>query len=88
MRSIEHFIGGQTVVGTSGRHSDVFDPNSGQVQARVPLASADELDRAVASAVVAQKDWAQVNPQRRAIQSWAGSLRKIHWRCGPAITLR
>ena len=24
----------------------------------------------------------------RVIQAWAGSLRKIHWRVGPAMTLR
>ena len=66
MRSIEHFIGGQTVVGTSGRHSDVFDPNSGQVQAKVSLANAAELDRAVRNAAEAQPAWAAVNPQRRA----------------------
>ena len=56
MRNIEHFIDGRRAAGASGRFGDVFDPNSGQVQARVPLASAEELDRAVASAVVAQKD--------------------------------
>ncbi len=66
MRHIEHFIGGQSVAGTSGRQSDVFDPNNGIVQARVSLASAEELDRAVANAVEAQKGWAQANPQRRA----------------------
>ena len=66
MRNIEHFIDGRRAAGASGRFGDVFDPNSGQVQARVPLASSEELDRAVASAVVAQKGWAQVNPQRRA----------------------
>ncbi|GAB3515884.1 CoA-acylating methylmalonate-semialdehyde dehydrogenase [Pseudoxanthomonas daejeonensis] len=66
MRSIDHFIDGRRVPGTSGRHSDVFDPNSGQVQAHVALASAAELDRAVQSAVIAQRDWAKVNPQRRA----------------------
>ncbi len=66
MRSIEHFIDGQTVVGTSGRYSDVFDPNSGQVQAKVSLANAAELDRAVRSATAAQPGWAAVNPQRRA----------------------
>ena len=32
----------------------------------MPLASLEELDRAVANAAVAQKEWAQVNPQRRA----------------------
>ena len=66
MRTLEHFIGGQTVAGTSGKFGEVFDPHDGVVQARVPLASLEELDRAVANAAVAQKEWAQVNPQRRA----------------------
>jgi len=66
MRNIDHFIDGRRVPGTSGRHGDVFDPNSGQVQARVALASVAELNRAVQSAVLAQRDWAKVNPQRRA----------------------
>jgi malonate-semialdehyde dehydrogenase (acetylating)/methylmalonate-semialdehyde dehydrogenase len=66
MRKIEHFIGGRTLAGGSGRHGDVFDPNTGQVQARVPLASSAELDRAVEAASAAQPEWAQTNPQRRA----------------------
>lgn len=66
MRKIEHFIDGCIVTGTSGHHGDVFDPNTGHVQARVSLASPAELDRAVASAVAAQRDWARFNPQRRA----------------------
>ncbi|MEO6102018.1 MAG: CoA-acylating methylmalonate-semialdehyde dehydrogenase [Pseudoxanthomonas sp.] len=66
MRNIEHFIGGQSVTGTSGRYGEVFDPNRGLVQARVSLASVEELDRAVANAAVAQRDWAATNPQRRA----------------------
>src|SRR5690606_13288086 len=66
MRNIEHFIDGRIVAGTSGRHGDVFDPNTGAVQARVALGSSDELDRAVASAAAAQAGWAKVNPQRRA----------------------
>ena len=66
MRNIEHFIDGHIVAGTSGRHGDVFDPNTGKVQARVAFGSSDELDRAVASATAAQLEWAKVNPQRRA----------------------
>jgi malonate-semialdehyde dehydrogenase (acetylating)/methylmalonate-semialdehyde dehydrogenase len=66
MRTLEHFIGGQLIAGTSGNFGDIFDPNRGIVQARVPLASLEELDRAVANAVEAQKGWAQANPQRRA----------------------
>ena len=66
MRSIGHFIGGRTVAGASGRSGDVFDPNTGEVQARVSLASIAELEAAITNAVEAQKGWAATNPQRRA----------------------
>ena len=66
MREITHFIDGAAVTGTSGRYGDVFNPNTGEVQARVQLATAAEVDLAVQSALKAQLGWAQVNPQRRA----------------------
>src|ERR1043165_7653605 len=66
MRDISHFIDGASVAGTSGRFSDVFNPNTGEVQARVALATAAEVDKAVQSALRAQQTWALVNPQRRA----------------------
>ncbi|MFC3067976.1 CoA-acylating methylmalonate-semialdehyde dehydrogenase [Phenylobacterium soli] len=66
MRDITHFIDGASVAGTSGRFGDVFNPNTGEVQARVALATEAELDKAVQSALRAQQNWALVNPQRRA----------------------
>ena len=66
MRDITHFIDGAAVAGTSGRFGEVFNPNTGEVQAKVAFASAAEVDRAVASAARAQQAWALVNPQRRA----------------------
>jgi malonate-semialdehyde dehydrogenase (acetylating)/methylmalonate-semialdehyde dehydrogenase len=63
---LEHFIGGKRVAGTSGSYGDVFDPNTGQVQSKVPLASADEVSEAIADAAEAQKGWAAQNPQKRA----------------------
>ena len=66
MRDITHFIDGVSVAGTSGRFGDIFNPNTGEVQARVALAGISELDAAVQSAVRAQQVWALVNPQRRA----------------------
>src|SRR3569832_1312642 len=66
MRDITHFIDGASVAATSGRLSDVFNPNTGEVQARVALASTTDVDKAVASALRAQQTWALVNPQRRA----------------------
>jgi malonate-semialdehyde dehydrogenase (acetylating)/methylmalonate-semialdehyde dehydrogenase len=66
MRELTHFVGGKHVAGVSGRFADVFDPNIGQVQARVPLASVAEVSAAIANAEAAQPGWAATNPQRRA----------------------
>ncbi len=66
MPDIHHFVNGQTLVGTSGRYGDIFDPNTGVVAGRVQFASTEEMDAAVEAAAKAQKTWAQVNPQRRA----------------------
>ena len=66
VRELTHFVGGQHVPGTSGRFADVFDPNTGQVQARVPLADRSETEAVIANAEKAQLEWAATNPQRRA----------------------
>lgn len=66
MRQVGHYINGETVDGKSGRDSDVFMPMTGEVQAKVALASKAEVDAAVASAKAAQPEWAATNPQRRA----------------------
>ena len=65
-KDLTHFIGGKHVAGTSGRFGDVYTPMTGEISARVPLASADEVRHAVAVAQAAQPAWAAVNPQRRA----------------------
>ncbi|HBG99519.1 MAG TPA: methylmalonate-semialdehyde dehydrogenase (CoA acylating) [Rhodobacteraceae bacterium] len=66
MQELSHFIDGARVAGQSGRFADVYNPATGEVQARVPLASAAELAAAVAGARAAQPGWAATNPQRRA----------------------
>jgi malonate-semialdehyde dehydrogenase (acetylating)/methylmalonate-semialdehyde dehydrogenase len=65
-RELTHFIGGEHVAGTSGRFSDVFDPSTGEVQARVPLATKEEVEAVIANAAEAQLIWGAWNPQRRA----------------------
>ena len=65
-KDLTHFIGGKHVAGTSGRFGDVFTPMTGEISARVPLASADEVRHVVDVAKAAQPAWAAVNPQRRA----------------------
>nr|MCH9710418.1 aldehyde dehydrogenase family protein [Actinomycetes bacterium] len=63
---IPHFIGGKRSELQSSRTADVLNPSTGEVQAQVVLASAADVDTAVATAVEAQKEWAAWNPQRRA----------------------
>jgi malonate-semialdehyde dehydrogenase (acetylating) / methylmalonate-semialdehyde dehydrogenase len=66
VKELGHFIAGRHVAGRSGRFGDVYNPNTGEVQARLALASRDEVDAAVADAAAAQPQWAARNPQVRA----------------------
>ncbi|QKT08746.1 CoA-acylating methylmalonate-semialdehyde dehydrogenase [Gordonia sp. X0973] len=70
-QQIPHYINGARTgtvgdAAPSGRTADVFNPSTGAVQAKVPLASTDEVAAAVAIASTAQKGWAATNPQARA----------------------
>ena len=66
MQELTHYINGAHVKGTSGRFSNVYNPATGEVQAKVPLASVAEMAQAVDVAATAQVAWGAVNPQRRA----------------------
>ena len=66
MKEIGHWINGKLVAGKSGRFADIMNPATGEVQARVALATVAELNSAVADAAKAQIGWAATNPQRRA----------------------
>ena len=65
-RQLQHHIGGREQPGNSARYGNVFDPSSGQVSARVPLAGADDVQAAVAAAQAAFPDWAATPPLQRA----------------------
>ncbi|RZA23392.1 MAG: aldehyde dehydrogenase family protein, partial [Proteobacteria bacterium] len=66
MRIINHFIAGAVQANSSNATADVFDPNTGIVQAQVALGTEVELQSAIAAAAKAQPGWAATNPQRRA----------------------
>lgn len=78
MQELTHYINGEHVKGTSGRFADVFNPATGEVQAKVPLASKEEMYKAVEIAAEAQVGWAKVNPQRRArvLMAFVGLLNR------------
>ena len=66
MSDIGHYVGGTAVKGTSGRFGDVYDPSIGEVQARVALASRDEVRAVVDNSAAAQPEGAEVPAARRA----------------------
>ncbi len=61
-----HFVNGRSVSGASGRLHDIYNPTTGEVQARVALASRGEMAKAVDAAEKAFPAWAATNPQKRA----------------------
>jgi malonate-semialdehyde dehydrogenase (acetylating) / methylmalonate-semialdehyde dehydrogenase len=65
VRRIEHWVGGKAVPGSSGRTGPVFDPAAGVQTAEVDLASAAEVDVAVASARAAWREWGPSSLTRR-----------------------
>ena len=66
MKEIGHWINGKHVAGTSGRFADVYNPATGEVQARVALASPADVDAAVSAAHAAFPAWAATTPLNRA----------------------
>lgn len=66
MRTISHFINGQSVTRADAVTSPIYDPSTGQVQARLEHGDAAIVAEAVAVAKAAQPAWAAINPQRRA----------------------
>ena len=64
--SIQHYINGRISDGVSGRTQPVTNPATGEVTGQVALASAADVDGAVAAAAAAFPAWADTPPIRRA----------------------
>jgi malonate-semialdehyde dehydrogenase (acetylating)/methylmalonate-semialdehyde dehydrogenase len=65
MKTIEHFVNGKSFSGSSKRTSDVFNPATGEVSAKVILASKKDVDDVVSVANNAFIKWSQVSPLQR-----------------------
>jgi malonate-semialdehyde dehydrogenase (acetylating)/methylmalonate-semialdehyde dehydrogenase len=65
MERIEHWIGGVSTAGTSGRVGPVFNPATGSQVAEVSLAGAGEVDVAVRGAEQAAREWRKASLSRR-----------------------
>ena len=65
MERINHWIGGKLVPGESGRTGPVYNPATGEQTHEVDLATADEVDAAVAAASEAFTSWRATSLSRR-----------------------
>ncbi len=65
-KTLTHFVNGAQVAGRGDRFGDVFNPATGEVAARVPLASAAETAAAIEAAAAAFPAWRDTPPLRRA----------------------
>src|SRR3984957_8772259 len=65
-REVHHWVNGRTLTGSSGRFGEVYNPARGEVQARVALATAAEVDLAVGAPAAAFPEWASQPALRRA----------------------
>jgi malonate-semialdehyde dehydrogenase (acetylating) / methylmalonate-semialdehyde dehydrogenase len=66
LKRINHWIGGKSVAGESGRSGPVYNPATGHKQAEVDFASVEEVDRAVAAAKEAFPAWRATSLAKRA----------------------
>ncbi len=66
LRTVSHWIGGKVVESKSGRSGVVWNPATGQAQAKVDFASAEEVDQAVSTAKEAWNEWRATPLSRRA----------------------
>jgi malonate-semialdehyde dehydrogenase (acetylating)/methylmalonate-semialdehyde dehydrogenase len=62
---IQHWIGGRSVAGTSGRSGPVFNPATGTQSGVVDFASVEEVDAAVQAARAALPGWRALSLSRR-----------------------
>lgn len=65
VRTVNHWIGGRSIAPTSGRSGIVWDPATGEEQATIGFASAEEVDQAIASAKAAFPEWRATPLSRR-----------------------
>jgi malonate-semialdehyde dehydrogenase (acetylating)/methylmalonate-semialdehyde dehydrogenase len=65
IRTVNHWIGGRLTPSASGRSGVVWNPATGEAQAKVDFASVEEVDQAVAAAKAAFVEWRAMPLSRR-----------------------
>ena len=66
MKTLTHWIDGKHQKGNSSYYSEVYNPATGEIQAKVPLGSEEDVDAAVTAAKKALPEWSETPPLMRA----------------------
>ncbi len=66
VKALHHWIGGKKVDGADGRFGEVTNPATGEIEAKVPFAGTNLIDRTVSIAREALPGWAATTPLQRA----------------------
>ncbi|MDR1765133.1 MAG: CoA-acylating methylmalonate-semialdehyde dehydrogenase [Lachnospiraceae bacterium] len=65
VKVIQPFIGGEFVPSKTGKYTDAYDPSTGEVIAKVPCCTKDEVEAAIAAAKAAFPAWAATPVMKR-----------------------
>ena len=63
---LQHFVNGSETASANGRHGDIYNPATGEVQKKVAFASKGDVENAIAAAQEAFPAWAATPPALRA----------------------
>ncbi len=63
---LQHFVNGTETASANGRHGDIYNPATGEVQKKVAFASKADVENAIAAAQEAFPAWAATPPGLRA----------------------
>lgn len=64
-RVLKNFINGQLVDAADGQTTDLINPTTGEVFAKAPLSSNEDVNRAYAAATTAFESWRETTPSER-----------------------
>ncbi len=80
VKTLKNYIGGEWVEAKSDQTEEVYNPATGEVIARVPISSKEDVDYAVNVAKLAFQDWKEVPvPKRARILFKYQQLLVEHW---------
>ncbi|MFA9466302.1 MAG: CoA-acylating methylmalonate-semialdehyde dehydrogenase [Velocimicrobium sp.] len=60
METIKYFVGGEYRESKTTKFNDIYDPSTGQVTAKVPCCTVEEVEEAIAAAKEAYKTWSKL----------------------------